>query len=96
MLGTTVYNTGWFDLGLNSKVLFGNNANLEVNLEEHDLPSIPQRTRELEMVADISITDTDINSLFLIRSHENQNGDEFYKEHLNVGKGVVSSAYLLF
>lgn len=96
VFGTTVYNKGWFDLGLNSKILFGNNAKLEVSLDQHNLPTVSQRTREIDMIADISITDADINSLFLVRAHNIEFGDDFYTESINTGKGVIARVYMMF
>jgi hypothetical protein len=39
-LGTTIYDRGWFELGINSKTIYGNNPSLEVKLQDHELPSI--------------------------------------------------------
>lgn len=62
-----VYNKGWFDLGFNSRITDGNLAEIEVNIDNLDIPQrkIQCGTHETVGVGD-SIDDVDIKELFLM------------------------------
>lgn len=86
IIETTVYDKGWFDLGMNGKTLYGNNPTLEVKFQDHDLPNLQQQSRDIEMVHDAVLSDSNIMKLFILPVASTKFCDEFYNRNEDIGK----------
>lgn len=93
-LSTSFYDKGWFDLGMNSKTIYGNNPSLEAKLQDHDLPMVSQHAREIEMVHDAVLSDSNISKLIILPLPSAKFGDDFYNRNEDAGKQVYQRVYL--
>lgn len=81
----SLYNSGWFNLGINSKILTGNLAKVDVNLEGIDIPiEVSTVDRIYTKIVKGSLDDSDIKRIFLAygNMHASKSIYEDSGEHL--------------